>query len=84
MLSKCANATCDEQFKFLGKGKLFLAQPDSVFKMTRDEIAASCYWLCENCCKVYRIDFVNSLAVVKPLVAEAQVEPGSETVNDAA
>lgn len=70
MLSKCANPSCPEEFKYLGRGKLFLAEPDSVLTMSGDEIVARCYWLCDHCRKFYRIEFVDSAPVLRPVLQE--------------
>ncbi len=75
MLSKCANLSCNEQFRYFGSGKLFLPDPDAVLRMSGDEMTACCHWLCEHCCKLYRIDFVNALPVLTPLPQNAPVEP---------
>jgi hypothetical protein len=67
MLDGCANPSCHATFKYLGTGKLFLQQPDSVLSMSSEEITQRCYWLCESCCKLYRIDFSEMAPVVTPL-----------------
>lgn len=83
MLSKCANPSCTEEFKYLGKGKLFLAEPDSVLMMSGEEITASCYWLCETCCAFYRVEFVDAVPVLRSLVQEVPAM-GPKIIKDSA
>lgn len=57
MVSDCANRCCNEKFKYLGEGKLFLANPLQGLQMSQQQLFEQCYWLCKECSKYYRIEF---------------------------
>ena len=57
MLAKCANPFCASSFRYLSKGKLFLADPLRLNVVRSRECAYNLaaskrewFWLCERCC----------------------------------
>jgi hypothetical protein len=67
MLNKCANAECEEEFKYFGEGRLFLRDESAVFGMDRGELMNECHWLCPECAKRYKVEFTTEGPMVKPL-----------------
>jgi hypothetical protein len=57
MVSECANPGCNEKFKYLGEGKLFLSNPMQGLQMSQQQLFEQCSWLCKNCSKHYRVEF---------------------------
>lgn len=56
MLAKCANPSCTNSFRYLGRGKLFLVGPPRLNIAPRGESAIKLparkrewFWLCEQC-----------------------------------
>ena len=56
MLAKCANPSCTNSFRYLGRGKLFLVDPTRRNIALRGESAIKLaarkrewFWLCEQC-----------------------------------
>lgn len=67
MVSQCANPGCTEKFRYLGEGKLFLANPASGLQMTQQQLFEQCYWLCKECSKHFRVGFEQGLPKLVPL-----------------
>ncbi len=67
MVSECANPSCNEQFKYLGEGKLFLANPLQGLQMTQQQLFEQCHWLCKDCSKRYRIEFDQGFPQLVPI-----------------
>ncbi len=61
MVSHCANPACDETFRYLGEGKLFLDDPSAGLQMSEQQLFEQCYWLCKECSRRYRLYFERGL-----------------------
>jgi len=76
MVAKCANPSCDHQFRYLHRGRLFLVDqppftPESEADF-HDEVQRSEYfWLCESCCQTMTITSDKSGHAVIALRAHA-------------
>jgi hypothetical protein len=67
MVSQCANPNCNEKFKYLGEGKLFLDNPGAGLEMNQQQLFEQCYWLCKKCALAYRIEFERGLPKLVPV-----------------
>lgn len=65
MLSKCANPSCEEPFRYLGEGRLFQVErrmtPDSNAKPARK---IEHYWLCARCSRAMRVSVLENEALL--------------------
>jgi hypothetical protein len=53
MVSRCANPSCEAQFKYLHEGRLYHFFSDGAFAeppTTRLSARMFCWWLCPGCC----------------------------------
>ena len=80
MVAKCANPACNQEFRELSKGRLFLLPPhDYSESMRRDaRLSDYCYWLCPDCDATYTLVRCESEVVVSVR------EPGTPKLNLAA
>ena len=60
MLSKCANPSCSNTFRYFREGKLYLI--DSKIKSTNSR-ALEYFWLCSACCQDMTIQMDGDRAV---------------------
>ncbi len=85
MLSKCANPTCSNTFRYLSEGELYLI--DSKAGSARHGVRAeskyagkSCiyeyFWLCSSCCRDMTIQIDNNLEV--KVARKREIRNGSE------
>ena len=52
MLSKCANPSCAEKFRYLGKGRLFRLEADPVsrsYTSHPESMQEEYFWICPKC-----------------------------------
>lgn len=69
MVAKCANPTCNREFRELSKGRLFLLPParhacaDSMGRIER--LSDYCYWLCPECDATHTITRRESEVLVE-------------------
>ena len=66
MLTNCANPECNERFKYLGEGKLYLANPGDALDFTQQQLFERCSWLCKGCAERFEIQFLNGIPRVVP------------------
>ncbi len=57
MLTTCANPECDERFKYLGEGRLYLDNPGDALDLTQQQLFERCSWLCKRCSELYEVRF---------------------------
>lgn len=60
MVAKCANPSCDQQFRYLHRGRLFLVDQPRFMPETEVEFhdgiqRSEYFWLCERCCQTMTI-----------------------------
>lgn len=58
MLSKCANPSCTESFRYLGKGRLFRLEADPVsrsYTSHPDTVQEEYFWICPKCSEHYTL-----------------------------
>jgi len=67
MVAKCANPQCNQVFRELSKGRLFLLPPadDSFHMWKHRKLVDHCYWLCPSCAGVYTITLEETQPVVR-------------------
>ena len=73
MIRKCANPTCDIEFRSSHQGRLFRFEIKSPTEPCRDVPAVICekkpgratvyFWLCERCCGRFTLQFTESAGV---------------------
>lgn len=67
MVARCANPSCNRQFRELSKGLLFLLPPVPEFRDSLSSVPNlidHCYWLCPECARTHTIVLENSKPVV--------------------
>lgn len=57
MLTNCSNPDCHEKFKYLGEGRLFLANPAEALNLNEQQLFERCSWLCTRCAKIFEIHY---------------------------
>ncbi len=67
MLSNCANPECNERFRYLGEGRIYLDNPGDALTFTREELYERCSWLCKKCSERYEVRFTGGQPKVVPL-----------------
>lgn len=58
MLTKCANPSCTESFRYLGKGRLFRLEADPVsrsYTSHPDTVQEEYFWMCSKCSEHYTL-----------------------------
>jgi len=65
MITKCANPACDNSFRYLRGGKLFLIEPQPVRPPREAEFQENSqrceyFWLCEQCARTTSITLDQS------------------------
>jgi len=60
MLSKCANPTCSNTFRYFREGKLFLIDSEAKSSKSR---SLQYFWLCPTCCRNMTIQMDHGHAV---------------------
>ena len=69
MVAKCANPHCNQEFRELSKGRLFLLPPSYDFAEMRGvpRLIDHCYWLCPDCACAYTIELEGTSPTVRKL-----------------
>jgi hypothetical protein len=67
VLTRCTNPECNEQFKYLGEGRIYLDNPGEVLTLTQDQLYERCYWLCTFCSQCYEIKFDRGTPKLVPV-----------------
>ena len=73
MLSKCANPSCSNTFRYFREGKLYLIDSKSKFTDSR---ALEYFWLCSVCCLDMTIQMEGDHAVTVPRKQVTRSLPG--------
>ena len=81
MLTKCANPSCPENFRYLGKGRLFRLEADPVsrsYNSYPESIQEEYFWICPACAECYTLHLEEGGRVsVTPLPRSAKGKPHS-------
>ena len=67
MVAKCANPSCNCEFRELSKGRLFLLPPVHSFAESMSQtmrLIDHCYWLCAECATTYTVSLEQNQPVV--------------------
>lgn len=75
MLSKCANPTCSEIFRYLREGKIFRLTPSPTLQATGvmlGSLLTERFWLCDRCAKEMTVVWAGTRAQVAPLPQNKQ------------
>jgi hypothetical protein len=67
MVAQCANPACNQEFRELSKGRLFVLPPthyDSPATWGDRKLSDYCYWLCPECAETHTITRDESEVVV--------------------
>jgi len=69
MVATCANPACNQEFRELSKGKLFLLPPSrpSSEMLGVQRLIDHCYWLCPGCTRSYTVELQDSIPIVRRL-----------------
>lgn len=82
MVEKCANPNCEIPFRYSSSGRLFAFEVRSPSGPCKDvprticdkhpSHATVCFWLCEQCCRGYTLNFSidKGVQLVKRVIAE--------------
>ena len=78
MVARCANPTCNCEFRELSKGRLFLLPPvrefgESLSVVTR--MIDHCYWLCPDCAETHTLRLDGSTLVVARVRLKEESRP---------
>lgn len=57
MLTNCSNPDCNERFKYLGEGRLFLPNPADALNLNQQQLFERCSWLCPRCAKIFELQY---------------------------
>jgi len=79
VLTKCANPSCAETFRYLGKGRLFRLEADPVsrsYNSYPESIPEEYFWICPACaeCFTLHLEEGGRVAVI-PLPSSAHGKP---------
>ena len=73
MISRCANPACLAEFDH-GKGQLFRF-PKRAKDRPANTHSVQHFWLCDNCCKSYSLEYIEDRGVaLKPCAELARTE----------
>ena len=67
MVAKCANPSCNREFRELSKGRLFLLPPVHTFAESMNQttrLIDHCYWLCQECATTYVVGLEDNHPVI--------------------
>ena len=69
MVATCANPACNQEFRELSKGKLFLLPPSRPFSemLCVQRLIDHCYWLCPECTRSYTVELQDNIPIVRRL-----------------
>jgi hypothetical protein len=69
MVARCASPGCNQEFRELSKGRLFLLPPICDFAEVRGvpRLIDHCYWLCPDCAGTHTIEFEGTIPTVRKL-----------------
>ncbi len=84
MLSKCANPSCTEVFRYLGKGRLFRLEADPALRSYNslpETIQEEYFWMCSSCAEQFTLHLEEGGQVtVIPLPGPASGHPADFAV----
>ena len=84
MLAKCANPSCTETFRYLGRGRLFRLEADPVsrsYTSFPDSVQEEYFWICAECSQRYTLHLEDGGHVsVIPLPKPASAHPADFAV----
>ena len=63
MVAKCANASCNREFRELNKGRLFLLPPRGM--RGQEKLSDYCYWLCPERASLYALELEGTSPVIR-------------------
>jgi len=70
MLSKCANSSCSNSFRYLNKGQLYRMETDCETSVVAPDFAASkparrieYFWLCDECAPRMTLTFKKGIGI---------------------
>jgi len=66
VVATCANPACNQEFRELSKGKLFLLPPNRRLSGVR-RLIDYCYWLCPDCACLYTVELQSNIPIVRRL-----------------
>jgi hypothetical protein len=84
MVSKCANPTCSEVFRYLHQGKIFQLTPTPEVEAVGGGFLPSLYerfWLCDKCCREMTLVWGGNEPKLVPLRAEPVAQPPTLEVD---